>query len=149
MAWLEIGLIFVALLILYQRFSIMGLVAFVAFVGVVGGFAWFQSYRQQAAEDQVMLVFRYDPGGCPADRPISATIRNTSNRTVSSVFFDLVLRRRGFSGDSGRLSSVRSDKILAPGEEFSSCYPMPSMRETFDPAELEFEVGYKVIKFAD
>jgi len=25
---------------------------------------------------------------------------------------------------------------------------MPSVRETFDPGELDFEVGYKVIKFA-
>jgi hypothetical protein len=149
MAWLEIGLIFVALLILYQRFSLYGLIAFIAFVGVIGGLVWYQAFRQQAAENQVLFAFRYDPGTCPAGTPIAATIRNTSARTVSSVFFDVVLRRRGFSSETGRLSSIRSDKILAPGEEFSSCYPMPSLRETFDPSELEFEVGYKVIKFAD
>ena len=149
MAWLEIGLIFVALLILYQRFSIAGLIAFIGFVAAIGALTWLQTYWQQQAEDRVTLNFHYDPKGCPTGKPISATIANTSDRTVSSVFFDLVLKRRGFSGESGRLSSIRSDKILKPGEKFSDCYPMPSMREAFDPGELDFEVGYKVIKFGD
>jgi len=149
MAWLEIGLIFVALLILYQRFSVAGLIAFILFVAAIASLVWLQAYWQQTAEDKVVLSFRYDSKNCPSDKPIAATIANTSARTVSSVFFDLVLKRRGFSGESGRLSSIRSDKILKPGEEFSSCYPMPSMREAFDPGELDFEVGYKVIKFGD
>jgi hypothetical protein len=110
---------------------------------------WLQTYWQQAAEDKVVLAFRYDPKACPPDKPIAATISNTSERTVASVFFDLVVKRRGFSGESGRLSSVRSDKILKPGEQFSDCYPVPSLRDTFDLNELDFEVGYKVIKFAD
>jgi hypothetical protein len=149
MAWIEIGLIFVALLILYQRFSLYGLIAFIAFVGAIIGLMWLESYWQKEAEDKVVLAFRYDPKTCPPDKPIAATISNTGERTVASVFFDLVVKRRGFSGEWGRLSSIRSDKILMPGEAFSDCYAIPSLRETFDPSELDFEVGYKVIKFAD
>ncbi|MFL5259715.1 MAG: hypothetical protein ACJ8AS_08165 [Hyphomicrobiales bacterium] len=147
MAWIEIGLIFIALLVLYQRFSIPGLIAFVAFVAAIGGFVWLQYYWEQSAEDRVVLAFRYDVQGCPQGKPIAATITNNSARTVTSVFFDLSLKRRGFSNESGRLSSIRSDKILKPGEGFSGCYPMPSLRETVDPQEIEFEVAYKVVKF--
>ena len=39
--------------------------------------------------------------------------------------------------------------LNAAGEEFTDCHPMPSLRETFDPNQIDFEVGYKVIKFAD
>jgi len=147
MAWLEIGLIFAALFILYQRFSVYGLIAFIAFVAAIASLVWLQAYWEQAAEDRVVLAFRYDPTSCPADKPIAAVITNTGERTVSSVFYDLVLKRHGFSGETGRLSSIRSDKILKPGEAFSACYALPLLRETFDPRELEFEVAYKVVKF--
>jgi hypothetical protein len=149
MAWLEIGLIFFALLILYQRFSVYGLLAFVAFVAAIIALVWLQAYWEQAAEDKVVMSFRHDPQACPPGKPIAATITNTGDRTVSSVFYDLVLRRRGYSGESGRLSSIRSDKILKPGEQYIDCYAMPSLAESFDPAELDFDVSYKVVKFAD
>src|SRR3954451_18854106 len=149
MAWIEIGLIFIALLVLYQRFSIPGLIAFVAFVGAIGGLFWLQYYWEQSAENQVALAFKYDAQACSPEKPIAASITNNSGRMVASVFFDLSIRRRGFSNESGRLSSIRSDKILKPGESFSACYPLPSLRSAVDPQEIEFEVAYKVVKFAD
>jgi len=149
MAWIEIGLIFVALLMLYRWFSIWGLVAFIAFVAVIGGSVWLQATWRQQEEDKVTLSFRYDLALCPPDKPIEARIVNGSDRTVSSVFFDLVIKRKGFSTESGRLASIRSDKILKPQEEFAFCNPLPSLREAVDPSEFDFEVAYKVVKFGD
>ena len=136
-AWIEIGLIFVALLMLYRWFSIYGLLAFIAFVAAIGGFVWLQATWQQADEDKVMLSFRHDLEACPPDKPISTVIVNGTDRTVSSVFFDLVVKRRGFSDESGRLSSVRSDKILKPREQYRFCNPLPSLREEIVPAEFD------------
>jgi hypothetical protein len=149
MAWLEIGLIFAALFILYQRFSVYGLIAFIIFVAAIASLVWLQAHWEQAAEDKVVLAFRYDPTSCPPDKPIAAVITNAGERTVSSVFYDLVLKRRGFSGEAGRLASIRGDKILKPGEAFTTCYALPLLRDQVDPRELDFEVAYKVVKFAD
>jgi hypothetical protein len=147
MVWLAAAVVFVALLVLFPRAVGYTLLAAVVLGACAGGVLWWFNMMDEAASQKVQANFRYDAANtnCRPDYPISLGFVNTSDRTVKSIYFGVTLRRKGYSGSIGSLSSLTHDKILTPGQSFGFCYAMPPTTIPVSPSELELEASFKYV----
>jgi len=145
MAWIAAAIVLVASLAIFPRalgYTLSGAVA----LGLgLAGFLWWQSSADDAASAKVQPTIQYDVTRCKPGYPIYVGFVNNSDRTVKSINFSVTLRRKGYSGEIGSLSSLNYDKTLNPGESFWLCYAMPVTRGDANPSEIEFDVLYKYV----
>ncbi len=141
--WLILAAILIVTVRLWPRAIVFILIA-VAVVGT-GIFAWTRHIDSERA--QIAISVTYDPSGCPAARPMSVTIRNTSPLPLERVTFSIHARKPGYSSvvTPYTYKQYESDKIIAPGESFSTCYPKPLMdrdaKAGTDEASLEWSAS--------
>lgn len=96
-------------------------------LGVGGALAYFYVEGLQAQKQRQQVVTYATAGnGCNDPQyPISITFRNNSRKEVEYVNFSLIGKRQGYSSAIYDGFSV-SDKIMAPGAEYSACWPLSS-----------------------
>ena len=147
MVWLAAALVLIFLLWMFPRttgFILLGVVV----IGALGaGYAWFESQQKEALAARVVPAVRYDLGNCEPNLPLFVGFVNNTNKTISSIYFGVTVRRRGYSGQIGYISSQSYDKILAPGEGYGLCHSMPDLSVKPDTTRLEFEVSPKYVTF--
>ena len=96
------------------------------------------------SRSQVDIRVSYDRSACPAERPLSVTIANASDKTLERVLFSLNAVLPGYSSTITPYTykQYRSDKILEPGESHAACYsePLlsPAAERNLSPSELDW-----------
>lgn len=66
---------------------------------------------------------------------------------MKSIYFSVLIRRKGYSGSIGSISGLTQDKILLPGEGFGLCYAMPQLSVPTSAGEIELEPSYKIVSW--
>ena len=127
MAWV-IGIgIFLFLLFAFPR-AMVGLIVLCAVV--IGGFLLWDNIKTDARarlRAAVTVTISHDLELCSPEYPLFIRIHNGSEDTVEKVSFGIVGNRAGYSDplyDSGYLG-YSSDKIIASGEGWASCWTLP------------------------
>jgi|GEM_PF-2554742 len=92
--------------------------------------------RQAADLDAAVLATVVHGEGCTVDMPIRLSMRNTTDRVLERVTFDMAGYREGHSIPLYRTRDYLSDRILAPQEEWSECYPLPAAIRGTDTSGL-------------
>lgn len=83
---------------------------------------------------------RWDPEACPDPKaPMRIAFLNGTGKVVTTLWFRLEAFRSGYS-DAVSRGSFSSDKILAVGENYGSCWSFQSAASTFHPKELAWKV---------
>ncbi|OPG78046.1 multidrug transporter, partial [Pseudomonas ogarae] len=92
--------------------------------------------------ERLELRISYAPGQCPADRPLSLTLKNTNDVPL----IELQWRVAAYApGDTINLadSPYNAPRYRGPGElqadaEWQDCLPLPPLRPGYRPQTLEF-----------
>lgn len=106
-------------------------IAFTAFGAIVtvllvmGVLFYFLEFLSPAAERDVTADIIFDLEHCPGDAPLALRVVNGADSTISSVRFYVVAKRPGFSDELAQSGLRRSDRIIAPGEQWRSCHALP------------------------
>lgn len=101
-------------------------------------------------QDKVGITVGYNLEKCTKDYPLYIEISNKSDKTVSFVDFDLDIHRKGYSKDISDWMDYETDKIIEPNHSWGTCwrYKLSSEYKNYDnPDNLEFEIGYKSVRF--
>lgn len=139
--WLILALLLLIIVKLWPRaiFFILGAAL------LVGGGAFLWTRHIDAQRAQIEITVTYDSGVCPAARPLSVTILNKAAAPLERLSFSVHAKIPGYSRviTPYTYKQYESDKILAPGESYSSCYALPLMSRdagsaTVDNAALEW-----------
>lgn len=142
MAWIIGIAAFLFFLVKYPKPTL----SVVAVLGVAIGaliLSWNQDARDRAAEQALVEVFiTYDEAGCSDGYPLRVSIANRTDRTLTTVRWELAAYRPGFSTDlaDGLDDRMTSDRIQPPGTSWVACYRLPELSRGADPSGLEFRV---------
>lgn len=103
--------------------------------------------------EKVLVAVRYAPETCTAEAPLSVAIKNTGRETVAKITWSIQVFRPGYSSNIAEYSSgYSSDRILARGESFQMCVPVPSLNSDarlLDRAGLTYEVYGKWVEWVE
>lgn len=118
-----------AILLVLKRLALWALIGLVALVGIVFGYAYIADYFDQKERSRIqaqvdLVLIEGFPAGeaCSKDHPYLVRITNNSSKTVELVSAEMQIKRPGFSKQINRLLFIESDRILAPGQDWSLCY---------------------------
>ena len=130
MAWvIGIGVFLFALYLLFSYPKAVGGFLLVCAIVIVGVVAWNnnQDKKRLAKRQSVQITIGHNLVLCGADDPLFVNIFNGSDDTLEKVSFDIRGRLQGHSEPlyKGGYPRHSSDKIIASGEQWSSCWPIP------------------------
>ena len=138
-------LLIITWLILLLRYPSKALpVSLAAVIGlglVAASVAWLDN-REARQLARLELRITYAPGECPADRPLSVTLRNGNDVPL----IELSWRIAAYApGDTVNLADnlYTAPRYRGPGElqgaaSWHDCLPMPTLRAGYRPQTLEF-----------
>ena len=149
-------LLVITWLILLLRYPAKALpVSLAAFIGLGLVAAWvlWQESRETRQLERLELRISYAPGQCPADRPLSLTLKNTNDVPL----IELQWRVAAYApGDTINLadSPYNAPRYRGPGElqagaNWEDCLPMPPLRPGYRPQTLEFRAERLQGSFSD
>lgn len=147
MAWLIAAIVFLIPLIFFPRAAGYILLCAVLLLGGWALYEWLDNARTLAEEEKVTIIASFDLAACPKETPVLARAVNGSSRPVSTVRYDIAVKRRGYSNEIGRLSRLLDDQPMPPGGQSHYCYPLPVLIPPVNPEELEFTVPVKFVTF--
>lgn len=131
-----------------------GLIALVLMVALAG--LAYHYFHQVIPERNVMLTVAYaEKNICDKDYTIGVMIENKSERTVIKTYFDVIVKREGYSDNIARWSyrDYKTDKIIKPGEKYFACWLMPDLQDKYKgkykSKDLKYSIGNKRIIFED
>lgn len=105
-----------------------------------GGLLWFEHRKGEENRRRIAsisLSASFDVGRCSTEFPILVGVRNGYTETLQSLTFSLVGYREGFSSPVYSARSVRSDRIIRPGETYDACWQVPQLDYGARPAPPE------------
>lgn len=151
MGWL-IGIILIITTILFlfrfpkQTIMLLGLLILGCFL------LWYfaisiPDQNRKALQRNVQVTVKYNLTECGANYPLLIHINNNSNKTISKIEWHLNVYIEGHSTDISGYSNYSCDKILKPGENWESCYSLPSTIDIkqYNVETLQYEIGWKTI----
>lgn len=99
---------------------------------LIGGSVLFWNSHKEAERATAVFTVTYAPDICPDGRPMQVSLRNTSDKTMERALFTIHATMPGYSSviTPYTYRQNSSDKILAPGEAYSACYPVPVLTRT-------------------
>ncbi|KMM85906.1 hypothetical protein SAMN04490203_3738 [Pseudomonas taetrolens] len=139
-------LLIITWLVLLLRYPSKALpVSMAALLGlaiVAASVAWLDHREaQQLARLELRLVFA--PNECPADRPLSLTLRNSNDVPLTELSWHIAAYA---PGDTVNLAEnlytaprYRGPGELQAGAAWKDCLPMPPLRAGYRPQTLEFK----------
>ncbi|MCM2460831.1 multidrug transporter [Pseudomonas sp. CG7] len=138
-------LLVITWLILLLRYPAKALpVSLAAFIGLglVAVWVLWQERRETRQLERLELRLSYAPGQCPADRPLSLTLKNNNDVPL----LELRWRVAAYApGDTINLADSPYDapRYRGPGElqagaDWQDCLPLPPLRPGYRPQTLEF-----------
>ncbi|MBI4681220.1 MAG: hypothetical protein HY753_08500 [Nitrospirae bacterium] len=102
---------------------IVGVVALLIFVTI-----YLPEQNRKMIQDKIDIKVAYGINNCGmGGRSLSISIYNGSNKTISKVTWRVDAYQPGYSTNlAGYDNDYYCDKILKPGERWTSCYTVPS-----------------------
>lgn len=142
-------LLVITWLILLLRYPAKALpVSLAAFIGLglVAVWVLWQESRETRQLERLELRISYAPGQCPADRPLSLTLKNNNDVPL----LELRWRVAAYApGDTINLADSPYDapRYRGPGElqagaDWQDCLPLPPLRPGYRPQTLEFRAEH-------
>lgn len=100
----------------------------------------YEEKRSQSVLDQIVMEVTYSPEQCPSGTPLRVTFNNNGTGELEKLLFSIHARIPGYSSivTPYTYRQYESEKIIAPGDNYSSCYPVPLLSRT-PAAELPLE----------
>lgn len=156
MVWIFGIICLIIFIIILINFPKQTLIVFFSLILLIV-FLWYKyitvpdQYRKSIT-DKVSVTVLYNVATCNYYSPLFITIINNSNKTITKVSWDVNTYVPGYSTDiSGWPNNYSSDKILKPGESWSSCYTLPSNlnNKNHDPGSLKYGISNKYVQFQD
>jgi len=80
-----------------------------------------------------------------AEHPVAVQVINNSSKTIEKVFFVLSAKQPGYS-DNVAWAESSNDKILKPGEAWTSCYAARTFGQ-HDPKALKWKMESWFVTF--
>ena len=147
--WLFIGAVFLILLVMFPRGTLLTLVWALGAAGVLTLYLWMQASNEADQKRKVALTISYDIQACGKDKPIYVQIANNSRRIVDKVEWRFTAYKPGYSTNLVSYSAPdsSSDKILRPGQRTGWCFPAPLLNGPANPSALKFGARSKWITF--
>lgn len=122
-------------------------------LGLVAAWVIWQEQREERLLAQLELRMSYAPGDCPAGRPLRITLDNHSAEPLRSLRWEVAAYSPGSSLNlvSSNYDSpqYRGPGDLQPGQNWTSCAPLPPLRAGYRSASLEFRAERLQGHFAD
>lgn len=152
MAW-ALGAFAVVLIFLLSR---KAGVAAIIFLSLVYLSLWLFYDNQSAgipSNRSIAITAGSDTRLCPTPgKPISVVFKNASDKSLENAAFSLIARESGHSSVIYR-ALLRSDKIIAPGDSYSTCYSLNprsfvNSTQVFDPRELDWSAEISLAEFS-
>ena len=107
--------------------------------------------KRKAIEDKVVVrAFHPKEGSCSKDFPYQYLIINHSGSTVEKVSFTVDIKRKGFSSNINRYTSLDEDKIIPNNESYGRCFRAEDAndyRKNLTEKDVDIEITYKNVTF--
>lgn len=131
-----------ALLLRYPRRTLAVAVPLFVCIAALGLWLQWQENTSQQALDQLDIRLHYATNQCPPDRPLQASILNTSDKMLHELSWRIAAYR---PGEHTNLAEERYNspffnhaEPLTPGQQWQECLPLPELRSGYRPASLDF-----------
>lgn len=103
---------------------------------------------------EVLVTIRYDLKSCKKTRPLRVEITNGSKRKILKSYFNVEVKRKGYSDDLGSYINYDTDKIIRTNSTDTSCWKIPKFsyeNERYDKEDyypnLIYSINYKRFNF--
>ncbi len=155
--WFLFTFAVVALLFMFPRQMVRILAGSAAVAAAIGGYFYWEKRQVEAQRAAVSVAVSYASERCGEAEPLLVTIVNDSSYTVSRVEWVFSARRPGTRAEltGGWLQRHSSDQAIAPGQQYTGCYPAPSpgkhstRNPGTEPSQLELGIRSRKIVFAE
>lgn len=152
MAWIPL-IIAVVLLLLFPKkaFTILAAVTLAAIS--IGLYLVVDENIDQSRQSKVKIEAHVDQSVCSAEQPLSVTVTNASEVTLTVMKWNLAVYRVGYDTDLNRMNRRYSPKYalleaLPAGESVKFCYEIPKIREDYPVEALRFGAIDKQVEFS-
>ena len=149
MKWIVIVLLLLPLIFFPKKiFGALGLLVLIG--SAIGGFFYYQEWLNKKASEAVSISIDYSPSYCDESSPLKITIRNTSDKTITMVEWNISAHQTGFNDDLAApgYQIYSQDKTLEPGARWSGCVMLPKLkRDVENIAGLAFSEKDKDVVF--
>jgi type II secretory pathway pseudopilin PulG len=100
-------------------------------------------------EEKVQISVKFEPRSCTQAHPLHTVILNGSNQTVVKTRWSFEVYRVGFSAQLAKDHSFTTDRIVKPGERYSTCCSLPELElhEVVPFSQLEWRIATKDVTF--
>ncbi|WP_407315126.1 multidrug transporter [Pseudomonas sp. nanlin1] len=111
-------------------------------LGLVGLWVAWMDTRENQQLARLELRLTYQPQTCPADRPLSVTLKNGNPVPLTELQWQVAAYAPGatanLSQDLYSAPRYRGPGVLQPGASWQECVPLPSLRPGYRPQTLDF-----------
>lgn len=148
-------ILFLLFLFLLFRFpkQMIGLIGMLILIAAIGWYLLVTVPEQQKKEleESVAISLTYDEKQCGKGYPLRVRITNGSDKTIKKVTWDLNAYVPGYSTDISGYQNYKCDKILKPGQNWETCYSLPSelTNSKRNLSSLEYKVNWKTVYTMD
>lgn len=152
MAW-ALGAVAVIMIFLLSRKAGVAMIALLSLVYLGLWLFYDEQSAGMPSNGSVAITVSSDARLCPTPgEPISVVFENTSDKPLENAAFTLIAKKSGHSSVIYR-ALLRSDKIIAPGDSYSTCYGLnprsfANSTETYDPRNLDWSAEISLAKFS-
>ncbi len=111
-------------------------------LGLVAAWVIWQEQREEQLLAQLELRMSYSPGDCTAGHPLRITLDNRSAKPLRSLRWEVAAYSPG--SNLNLVTSTydsphyRGPGDLQPGQQWSSCAPLPPVRSGYRSGSLEY-----------
>lgn len=147
MGWI-IGLLaffgFLFFLIKFPRQILTGIGIIVGCIALlIYAFIYLPDKNRKMLQEKIVVTVSYDTTKCGVGYPLSISITNSSNKTISKVTWNIDAYQSGYSTNLASYNNdYLCDKILKPGERWTLCYTVPSSLKA--EGKLIGMLGYRI-----
>ena len=156
MGWLFVIVLIIIFIILYVKYprSVAVIILSIIILCIVLWWIYIDIPNKDrlAMNKSITISISYNSNSCNIDNPLLVTIQNNSFKIVKKVNWTLNIYVPGHSTNvSGYDNKYSTDKILKPGEAWTSCYKLPSTLNVkdYDYRSLQYEISGKYVNFQE
>jgi hypothetical protein len=108
--------------------------------------------NREAVNKKIIVSVAYNPHTCSINTPLLVNVKYNSSKTITKVWWEVDIFIPGHSTNiAGFDNRYSTDKILMPGEAWTSCYQLPTSLKVGnqDLASFQYVISHKWVDFED